>query len=252
MSISVCEQATALNVPATFVMHVKKGYEKRGEHVEKMLGRLGVPFEYILDGDIPDLTDDIINRYFTGAEMTVPTAPVSCAFKHLLACEQMLAAGLPDALMLEDDIILHSNFVPVFNLSVEQARAYAAANPRPVMVSYEDTRLRFVPRSRRKKGTVIYKGDRDRMTGAYYINAAAARLIVDYARSQKIDRPIDLFHCFLLRRGLLTYFWCQPTIATQGSHTGAFASAINLNKSMLSPLMWRLKLLYKKMLYNLR
>lgn len=252
MSISVCEQASALSVPATFVMHVKNGYEKRAGHIEKMLGRLGIPFEYILDGDIPDITDDIINSYFTGTEMTDATAPVSCALKHLLACERMLDAGLPDALMLEDDIMLHGNFVSVFNKSVEQARAYAAATPGPVMVSYEDTRLRFVPRSRRKKGIVIYKGDRDRMTGAYYINAAAARLIVDYARNHKIDRPIDLFHCDLLRRGLLTYFWCQPTIATQGSHTGAFASAINFNKSMLSPLMWRLKLSYKKILYNLR
>lgn len=217
-----------------------------------MLWRYNIPFEYILDGDISDLTDDVIDRYFTGQLMADPTPPTSCAYKHLLAYKKILADGLYGALILEDDIILRSNFVTIFNQSIDEVKEYEITHPGPIIISYEDTRLRFVPRSQRKEDCVIYKGDCDRMTGAYYINAAAAKLILDYAIFHKMDSPIDITHCQLLRNGLLDYLWCQPTIATQGSHTGAFASAINFHKSVFYPLTWQFKLAYKKLLYWFR
>ena len=37
------------------VLHVKQGYEERAKHIEKMLGELHIPFEYILDGDIKEI-----------------------------------------------------------------------------------------------------------------------------------------------------------------------------------------------------
>lgn len=235
-----------------FVLHIKKGYESRALHVEKMLGRMNIPFEYILDGDIPDLTDDVLDRYFVGSTMKGGYPYTSCSYKHLLAYKEMLHRDIEGALVLEDDIFLKKNFQRIFDKSIEEMHEYAKTYHEPILISYEDTRLRFVPRSTRKKGKVIYKGDRDRMAGAYYINKKAAKLLLEYAETHKFDRPIDLVHCKLLKEGKLTYFWCQPTVATQGSHTGAFSSAINFQKSLLYPLTWQLKLFYKKLLYYLR
>ncbi|MCM1312518.1 MAG: hypothetical protein NC206_11785 [Bacteroides sp.] len=74
---------------------------------------------------------------------------------------------------------------------------------------------------------MLYPGDRDRMAGCYYINAAAARLICEnYGKDENSTLAIDLFHNKLLKDGRLQYLWCQPTVATQGSHTGKFGSAI--------------------------
>lgn len=217
-----------------------------------MLWKLNIPFEYMLDGDIADITDEILNRYFTGDAMQRPCPATSCATKHLLIYQEMVRRNIAEALILEDDIILRNDFVCTFNQSIDEVHHYAATHPGPIMISYEDTRLRFVPRSQRRDDTVIYPGDRDRMTGAYYCNIAAAQLVLDYALTHKLDQPIDLTHCHLLRSQQLVYFWCQPTIATQGSHLGLFSSAINLHKSMLSPLKWKAKLAYRKLLYWLR
>ena len=38
------------------VLHVKKGYEERARHIEQMLHEKGIEFEYVTDGDKPDIT----------------------------------------------------------------------------------------------------------------------------------------------------------------------------------------------------
>ncbi len=93
----------------TYVLHVKKGYESRGEHIRKMLSKIRLPFELILEGDMCDLTDNTLNKYFS-REMHKIAPDTSCALKHLLAYEAILNNNYPGALILEDDIILHKNF----------------------------------------------------------------------------------------------------------------------------------------------
>lgn len=236
----------------TFVLHVKKGFEERGRHIENMLGSLGINFEYILDGDMDDITQETISKYFTGKFMGGKFPHTSCALKHIITYEKIIKLGIGGALILEDDIYLHSNFVSIFNRSMEELGGRMAARKCPAIISYEDTRLRFIPRSRREKGRVLYNGDRDRMTGAYYINREAAEMIVCYAMTKKLDHPIDITHCTLLRAGILSYLWCQPTIATQGSANGRHKSGISTNAGLAYPMKWRMKLWYKKLLYLLR
>lgn len=52
-------------------------------------------------------------------------------------------------------------------------------------------RLRFVPRNKRIKGQYLYKGSKERMTGAYYISKGAARRVIDYVKRINVtDRLI--------------------------------------------------------------
>ncbi len=241
-----------LNVQKVFVMHVKKGYEERRAHIENMLERLGIDCEFMLDGDIEDLSSEVIHRYFTGTAMSGKTPGTSCALKHLLTYRTIIERNMNGALILEDDIRLSRNFVKVFNKTMDELDTIYKNNDRPVIISYEDTRLRFVPRSKRRHNKLLYPGHCDRMTGAYYINMAGARLILEYAMTHKLDRPIDLTHRKLLDEGKISYLWCQPTVASQGSATGQFNSSISLQKKILRPLMWRLQRAYKIILYFFR
>lgn len=235
-----------------FVLHVKKGYEERCGHIERMMRKMGISFEYILDGDMDDITEDSLEQLFSGSKMKGRFPQTSCAMKHLLAYRAITDRGLDGALILEDDICLHNNFNKVFNKSMKELAANPELAACPVIISYEDTRLRFVPRSRRRPGTVLYPGDRDRMTGAYYINLSGAKLIMEYVRRNRMDVPIDILHSRLIKTGALEYLWCQPTIATQGSHNGMHKSAINLTKSSLTPTLWLMQRMYKKLLYFFR
>ncbi len=76
-----------------FVLHVKHGYEDREEFMERELSRFGIDFEYILDGDIPDITNEIFNKYFDKAYFQRINAEVSCALKHILAYEKIVSEG---------------------------------------------------------------------------------------------------------------------------------------------------------------
>ena len=230
---------------AVFVPHVKKGYEDREQHIKAMLQKMNIPFSWILDGDIADLTPEILDKYFAG-DMHKVGATASCAYKHVLAYKEIIAKNLDGALILEDDIQLDPRlFIGIFNKSLTELNS---EEQEPSIVSYEDTRLRFVPKSKR----VLYPGNRDRMTGAYYINKKGAELIITELEKQAMDIPIDWYHAKLLHENKLKYYWCQPTIATQGSHLGIFKSGISVKDNFLSTLKWRFKRFYKKWLYELR
>lgn len=252
-SSRVSSAAIGCNV---FVAHVKRGYEERAAHIEKMLGGMGVGFKYMLDGDICDFTPELIGRYFKNGGLEWP-AQTSCTLKHVLIYEEIVKQGLDGALVLEDDICLHKNFAEVFNQSIKELREMQCADNQcvrgGVIISYEDTRLRFVERSRRKKGKVLYAGDRDRMAGCYYVDRAGAELMLrQIGESGGLGMPIDLYHAWMLRHGGLSYLWCQPTVATQGSHNGLFMSMLNTTKGRFEVPLWKMKRAYKKLLYWFR
>lgn len=242
---------SSVNIPKVYVMHVKKGYEQRELHMQKMLDKMNIPFEFILDGDIADLTPEFIGKYFKGT-MATASPETSCAAKHIITYLDMIEHGISEALILEDDIMLHKDFVVKFNQSIDEIHSIAESEKRPIMISYEDTRLRFIPRSQRKPGKLVYPGKCDRMTGAYYINLCAAQQIVDFATNTGMDQPIDITHNILLKQKTLDYYWIHPTIATQGSHIGTFSSAINFQKSAFTNLSFRLQRFYKLLLYEFR
>lgn len=235
-----------------FVVHVRKGYEDRASHIENMLNAHDIPFEFMLDGDIGDPIFNNAHELFKFGILS--DREKSCALKHLLICNEILIRKLDGALILEDDICLLPMFDSVFDSSLQEMKKYFMATAdAPILINYEDTRLRYVERSRRIKGRVLYPGDRDRMAGCYYINAEAAKVIFEnYGKDKFSTLPIDLYHNHLRKLGKLRYLWSHPTIATQGSHTGLFSSSISPDKPKLSYYKWQLRRIWRRILYNLR
>ena len=236
------------------IIHSRK-YSERKAHMDSMMASHPYQYEYILEGDAEQLTKDVINKYFTdveiekGVRMTAPNI-LSCTLKHLYAYEKILENDLQGALILEDDAILFNRFDEIFAKSIQEyEKNYYNEN---VIISYEDTRLRFVPRSKRIKGVYLYSGDRDRMTAIYFINRNAAQMILEEVKKNKCHLPIDLYQRYLLNQKKVLYLWCHPTIATQGSHTGLFSSTLSGRNHWMKALLWNCKLIYKKLLYELR
>ncbi len=233
------------------VLHVRNGYEDRQLHIDSMMSSRGYAFEYVTEGDMCDLNEQVLDEYFTG-NMHEVKAETSCAMKHLLACKRIVDENLPGALVLEDDMVLYSNFERVFDRCMKEIKDRGLTN---AFVSFEDSILKFVPRSERIKGQHLYKKDRDRYAGAYYCTRDAAKVIIDFVEREKCHLPIDLLHSFLSKKGMLNYYWCQPTIATQGSHMGLFSSSINKHsakKQRYRKFTWKMKLAYKKLIYFMR
>lgn len=235
-----------------FVLHVKKGYEDRERHINQMMKNFALDFEYILDADICDFTDEIINNYFDQSNYKFLNSQLSCSLKHILAYQKIVDNNLDGAIILEDDMVLYSNFKDIFSKILLEIQDKKLDD---CFVSLEDSNLCFVPRSQRKKNQFLYLQTKDRFAGAYYISNKCAKNIMNYIHEKKCDLPIDMFHKQLISRINLKYYWSHPCIATQGTHNGLFASAVNpkaQKKQKYRKLTWKLKLNYKKFLSFLR
>lgn len=206
------------------VAHVKHGYEKRRESIERQLGALGMPFRFMLDGDIPDIDAELSSRWFADSFTISPAQ--SCACKHLFMYERIVKAGWTGALILEDDILLAKNFVSVFHQSLEELRRWNDPALETAWISYENSTLNVPPRSELRAGQLLYRATQTRCAGAYYIGAGAAATLLQAASSIKVDKPIDHWVNDMARRmpeGLQIH-WCHPAVAEQGSMNGRFAS----------------------------
>lgn len=233
------------------VIHAKHLTE-RLQHMKRQLKDWPGNVDYILDADKNELTDEIISSYIKpGCELDNKSGATSCAIKHLYACQYIVDNNLEGALVLEDDIVLHNNFTKHFEETMEEYKQRFAQ--KPIIISYEDSSLLFIPRSLRKKGQWLYEAPHGkvRFNGAIYINQQAAKAIVDDVRENRCNIAVDHYYMHLYRKGILQMLWCEPSIATQGSFIGTFISSIGQIKNYES-LRWKLKYIYKRLIYWFR
>ncbi|MCR5643182.1 MAG: glycosyltransferase family 25 protein [Prevotella sp.] len=233
-----------------FVIHPDK-LKARGEHVDRMMKRLGMDYEFVNEGHSDKQIQAYLDQYMKDGreQLRHPTPRALCTISHFLAYEKIVEEGLEGALVLEDDIALDKDFVSFFEQSLNEYRAYYADNP--VLISYEDSSLRFVPRSKRQKGKMLYPAGKGRMAGCYFLNYLAAKAILEPLKVERSDLAIDWYHNEMIDRGIIKCLWCQPTIATQGTFSGAFSSSLSSDMKFIR-LRWFFKKNYKKLLYWIR
>ena len=237
-----------------YVIHVKS-HTVREKLITKQLEPLGLDYTFLTEGDCDELTEEIISKYFisNSKHWTTPNGPlprISCAYKHLMACKHIIDENLEGALILEDDIILHKNFMRYFEKSISEWKGQHYEEP--FLANYEDSSLMLIPRSKRKKNQMLYKANRDRFGGCYFVSKKGAEAIYDYVAKNKTDLPNDLLHSKLTKEGIINYYWTHPCIATQGSFTGKNSSTLSNKKDYLISLRWLSKNSYKKILYFFR
>lgn len=235
------------------VIHVR-GHREREAFIQKQLDKLGMPATFILDGNVEDLTPEILDRYFVrdAGPLTMHGRfpRTSCAYKHILAMEHIVQSGLDGALVMEDDLRLYPSFRQVFLQSMEEYKAHYAHQP--FIANYEESSLMLVPRSQRRPDRVLYPAVRDRFAGCYYINAKAASAILAYISQHKSDTTSDLLHSRLTKQGIIHYYWSHPCIACQCSCDGSMPTMIPTRPRPLKRLKWYYKRAYKHLLYFLR
>ncbi len=209
-----------------FVLHVKSGYEDREFSISKQFAQHHIDFEYMLDGDMADISSDQLEKFFIG-DMKKISPFTSCALKHLLVYEQIIQQKLKGALIFEDDILLYENFNDIFNKTMIELENRDDIAQDLVLISYEDSILEYVPKKSIKEDTVLYQAEKGRCAGAYYISLQTAQIIIDFILENKCGLPIDWFHNEIIKKTVIKLYWCQPPIAMQGSHSGIFKSSLD-------------------------
>ena len=239
-----------LSVSKVFVLHVKHGYDDRLISIKKQFSKRNIEFELITDGDMDDISQEQLDYYFSG-EMHSVMPGSSCALKHFLAYENMLQNGISNALIFEDDIILANAFNYIFNQTIHEASIRTDIDDTMLFVSYENSTLRTIDRSKRVKGQFLYQGTTTRCAGAYFLTNKIASVFLTKVKTDKCDIPIDWFHNKVLEGQKIPIYWCHPAQAEQGSHNGLFRSAIDQKKSgHFRQFTWNVVKQYKSLIHK--
>ncbi len=207
-----------------FVIH--SGNQERRKHIEKELAKKDLSFEFVLDGNQEDLTPQVLKKYFsniTNEFMGEVSPKTSCAYKHILVYEKIIKKKIKQAIIFEDDIVLHDDFLTFLNkISVEIKKR----NLTNYLISLENSSLYIVTRP--KKGVYLYyKQSSQRGTGAALISYECAHNIVKYIKEKKCYFPIDWMQTALAKKDLINIYWAHPTIAEQNSYNGKFDSLLD-------------------------
>ncbi|ALM72162.1 glycosyltransferase family 25 protein [Vibrio vulnificus] len=205
-----------------FVIHVSEGYEERRHHIDKHLPEKGIAnFEYMLRGDIKDLTPEVKAKYFIGNNKL---PELSCAYKHILVYEEMVKRGIERALILEDDAFLANDTLTKLQRVDEEMRDEVN-----FIVNIEHSN-RSVPFKVKKTGQLCYLASHTKRCGGYVIHLDVAKKIVAFFESNQTNLPIDAFQTHM--RDILNYntFWMDPPVVFQGSKNGAFESELSQRK----------------------
>jgi glycosyl transferase family 25 len=205
-----------------FVIHVNKGYEDRKAHIDSHLPERGIiSFNYMLKGDISDLTNDIIDKYF---HREMDKATMSCFYKHLLVYKKMVENNIPSALILEDDAFLAKN-----SLEIIKRLDIQLIGESNYIVNIEQTN-RHVPLSIKEKNKILYLCERTKRAGGYVIDIIAAKKIVDFMNTASTQLPIDSFISEMRNTIKYNIYWLDPSIVIQGSKNGKFHSVLSHRK----------------------
>jgi glycosyl transferase family 25 len=232
----------------TYIIHVSDATQ-REVHIKGQIENKNLDHQFINDGDKKDLSEVILDRYFKG-ELHQCSAAASCAYKHILAYENMIANHIHLALVLEDDIFLSKNFSDLLNKAIVEIKQ---RNLKNFIVSLEDSSLQYVKGSERNRQQLLYKKVHGRMTGAYLVDLVAANIMMNEIEQNKCGDNIDWFHNRSSEKEIINMYWMHPTIATQGSLTGSISSLIDNKPSGLFRIFtFHLEKRYKKVLWRLR
>ena len=228
-----------------YVLNVKK-FTQRRAFMEQQLANAGLRAEFIFDGDIDDLNDAVIDRYFS-ENNTLSSAQKSCALKHILAL-QKTAAGSGFALILEDDALFSKDFNSGLQRALDQSKQFHGDK----VIYIGSGGNFFTPKSLRKPGQYLYPGSRARFADSYLIDDATAHRRLAWIDSHKISEPIDnQFDKMDKLLGIKT-LWLEEPVVEQGSKNGLFKSELEKTPPLwLKALLFRWEKLKRKYIYQL-
>lgn len=196
------------------ICHVKIGYEDRERHIRSEFAKRGVPVNWYLDHDIPDLSaEDRIS--------SLNPAALSLALKHIGIWHEFLKTDLPFCLVFEDDVFLARNFVARLRDCIEELGA-----GRKAVVYLGNGGNYYTAWSKLTKGRSLYPATHSRCTDSYVLTRSAAEARCAWFADRKPVQPIDFEVNFSDRDTGTEILWFERPVVEQGTHNGRFATSI--------------------------
>ncbi len=231
-----------------YVLHVKKGFEERELSICSQFSRLGQPFAWLTDYDIDEINPEVLRRFGYHGSALRPSE-ISCCLKHISAWERIAAGEAEGALVFEDDILIDlSRFKQVTAAAISE---FHRQNEALGYLSLGDGCCMYVPWPQLRPGRFLYPAQVVRAADSYFLTRTAARLMLDLLGRDGFSLPADHLINRFCHELAIPIFWVEPTVVSQGSHTGRFASSLKSSDrgGGKEKLKWIVKKFRRKYLY---
>ncbi|MBL8579965.1 MAG: glycosyltransferase family 25 protein [Mesorhizobium sp.] len=222
----------------TRVCHVKVGFENRRQHILREFGARGVPVEFFLDYDVPDLSKEEI------AASQLTPGHYSLGRKHMAIWQEFLATDLPYCLVFEDDVFLAEDFVAKLGVCVDEM-----GSPDRFCAVYLGNGCNYyVPARDLVPGRHLYPGTRSKCTDSYLITRPVAAARLDWLSRNGLKENIDLQIDQMDSQLGVEILWFERPIVEQGSQNGSFQTALGVQPRPLwqQAIRWNWKKLKRK------
>lgn len=153
-------------------------------------------------------------------ERELKKSEISLEFKHIKIYEDIILNNFDSALILEDDVILDSDFINKFNFNIIHT-------PKDWDVIFIGNGCDLhIPVEQQKPHTVAYKKEHpaSKCTDSYIIKRTAVEKILKTIIP--FCFPIDFELNYQMFINDLNVYWWEPTIVKQGSQNGLYGSSI--------------------------
>ncbi len=241
------------SVDHIYIIHALNGYESHEKRLKEILPKTKIPFTFITDGD-PSVwkEEDIQNNFHPQIKNKLKTGILSCTLNHMFAYKTMLEKNQEYVVVFENDPFFLDG-VEGFRPKVETLLKEADSLDGAIVISLENTTLRFPSKKVRMKGKFLYAADKGRAAGAYIINKKAAFNMINDLEINKCNDVIDWWHNDMIDRGVIQMYWAHPALTEQGSHNGKLHAGISSKKAnFFRQIRWQIQKAYKVFLSNFR
>jgi len=189
---------------------------------ESQIGRItgisGQKFHYFkMYDDRLLVKDDLINYDTSIFEENYDKAQIAISLSHMYAYKE-INEKYDNALILEDDAILHDNFSEIFEKYMNELPSHydMLFIGDAISLPYDNIKDKY-----------IYEANGTRCTDSYLVSKNCAIKICEYIKNinNKINLPIDHWLNIPINDLKLKIYWAHPTIVSQGTINGVFASS---------------------------
>ncbi|MEW6593505.1 MAG: glycosyltransferase family 25 protein [Thermodesulfobacteriota bacterium] len=234
-----------------FVLHVKTGYPERELSILDQFSRLRLPFQWVLEHDIPEISQDVLRKYKYHGSLR--DQEISCCLKHIAAWERIAAGNHAGGFVFEDDVLIDlRRFKTVTEAALEEFQARFPAGDG--CLCFGNGCCLYVPWTKTKQGTILYPAEYVRAADSYWLSRKSAQRMVERIKQAGFEKPADHLIDVLCSELGIPICWSAPAVVSQGSHTGLFPSSIQTQETgsrIGKEIEWLFKRVRRKYLYPL-
>ena len=197
-----------------------KTFTSRIDSINRQLLPLGIPFQFVFRYDVEDFQNEALPAQFErDSILTLPER--SIVAKHIEAWQLALDSGKPYALVLEDDAILHPNFVDNLKQIIKQAKILKPG----FLINLGGANSR-VPLALYRNPQFFYPFPMETSEG-YISDRLSMERRLDWLQKNRVDRSADHMTRHIDSVMSTVHLWPKQALVEQGSLFGAFKSSLD-------------------------